>query len=240
MISPLDPPISSPISLRTEQRLDSYTWSYFLEHTSDDLRPLIGIADVTGSRTQSNAPAIPLTPVRHATSPTHRQIDEPTPGTEQDSPKLRSSLRSSAKLLGSNASDKNSDEPNIKTGLSKSQTNVFYASKPAWSSALLTWLAEIISCFVSIGSVVALVVVLNVFDDEQLPQWPLGLTLNTLVAFLATLARAAFVIPVSESLSQLKWVWFRHPRMLKDFQDFDAASRGVWGSLLLLKTTRGW
>ncbi|TDZ54061.1 hypothetical protein CTRI78_v006493 [Colletotrichum trifolii] len=65
-------------------------------------------------------------------------------------------------------------------------------------------------------------------------------TLNTLVAFLATLARAAFVTPVSESLSQLKWIWFRQPRTLKDFQDFDAASRGVWGSLLLLKTTKGW
>ncbi|KAJ3962396.1 hypothetical protein N0V92_000873 [Colletotrichum tropicale] len=194
---------------------------------------------MAGSRTQSHTPAIPLTPVGHPISPTHRQIDEPTPGTEQDSPKLRNSLRSSAKLLESDASVKNSDESNIKTGLSKSQTNVFYASKPTWSSALLAWLAEIIWCFVSIGSVVALVVVLNVFDDEQLPQWPLGLTLNTLVAFLATLARAAFVIPVSESLSQLKWVWFRHPRMLKDFQDFDAASRGVWGSLLLMKTTRG-
>ncbi|CAI0648537.1 unnamed protein product [Colletotrichum noveboracense] len=195
---------------------------------------------MAGSRTQSHAPAIPLTPVGHPISPTHRQIDEPTPGTEQDSPKLRNSLRSSAKLLESDASVKTSDESNIKIGLSKSQTNVFYASQPAWSSALLAWLAEIIWCFVSIGSVVALVVVLNVFDDEQLPQWPLGLTLNTLVAFLATLARAAFVIPVSESLSQLKWIWFRHPRMLKDFQDFDAASRGVWGSLLLLKTTRGW
>ncbi|KAK2780570.1 hypothetical protein CKAH01_00514 [Colletotrichum kahawae] len=240
MTSPREPPIPSPISLRTEHRSDSYTRSHFLEHTSDDSRPLIGIGDAAGSHTQSHAPAIPLTPVGHTVSATHRQIDEPTSGTSQDNPKLRNSLHSSAKLLGSDASVKNSDESNIKTGLSKSQTNVFYASKPAWSSALLAWLTEIIWCFVSIGSVVALVVVLSVFDDEQLPQWPLGLTLNTLVAFLATLARAAFVIPVSESLSQLKWVWFRRPRMLKDFQDFDAASRGVWGSLLLLKTTRGW
>ncbi|GKT48240.1 uncharacterized protein ColSpa_08421 [Colletotrichum spaethianum] len=70
-------------------------------------------------------------------------------------------------------------------------------------------------------------------------KWPLGLTLNTLIAFLATLARAAFVIPVSESISQLKWLWYRDERPLKDFQDFDSASRGPWGSLQLLKTTKG-
>ncbi|KAF6787643.1 hypothetical protein CMUS01_16437 [Colletotrichum musicola] len=81
---------------------------------------------------------------------------------------------------------------------------------------------------------------LRYFNNKPLPQWPLGLTLNTAIALLATFARAAFIVPVSESLSQLKWLWYLRARPLKDFQDFDAASRGVWGSVQLAKTTKGW
>ncbi|EFQ32518.1 hypothetical protein CGRA01v4_05954 [Colletotrichum graminicola] len=110
-----------------------------------------------------------------------------------------------------------------------------------WATSLLGWLPELLWCAVSVASVAALAGVLSRFDNQPLPRWPLGLTLNTLIAFLATLARASFIIPVSESVSQLKWLWYRDaPRPLKDFQDFDAASRGAWGSLQLLKTTRGW
>lgn len=78
------------------------------------------------------------------------------------------------------------------------------------------------------------------FDNQGLPQWPLGLTLNTVVALLSTLARAAFLIPVAESISQLKWLWYRKERSLNDFQDFDKASRGAWGAIQLVKTTKGW
>ncbi|KAK2016786.1 hypothetical protein LZ32DRAFT_524372 [Colletotrichum eremochloae] len=115
------------------------------------------------------------------------------------------------------------------------------AQQQPWTTSLLGWLPELLWCVVSVASVAALASVLSRFDNRPLPRWPLGLTLNTLIAFLATLARASFVIPVSESISQLKWLWYRGaPRPLKDFQDFDAASRGPWGSLQLLKTTRGW
>ncbi|KXH62508.1 hypothetical protein CNYM01_01719 [Colletotrichum nymphaeae SA-01] len=114
------------------------------------------------------------------------------------------------------------------------------APKQPWSTSLMGWLPELIWSIISIASVAALAGVLSRFDGQRLPEWPLGLTLNTLIAFLATLARAAFVIPVSESLSQLKWLWYRKERPLKDFQDFDSASRGPWGSIQLLKTTKGW
>ncbi|KAF6818031.1 hypothetical protein CSOJ01_02168 [Colletotrichum sojae] len=51
----------------------------------------------------------------------------------------------------------------------------------------------------------------------------------------------AFVIPVAEGLSQAKWNWFRKkPRPLDDFDAFDKASRGPWGSVTLLFRTKGW
>lgn len=109
-----------------------------------------------------------------------------------------------------------------------------------WKTVLFAWLGELIWSIISLASLVALVALLHRFDKRPLPQWPLGLTLNTAIALLATFARAAFVIPVSESLSQLKWLWYLRARPLKDFQDFDAASRGVWGSIQLAKTTKGW
>ncbi|TQN69467.1 hypothetical protein CSHISOI_06108 [Colletotrichum shisoi] len=127
-----------------------------------------------------------------------------------------------------------------KSGLSYKESPLVHTEEQPWSTSLRGWVPELLWCVVSTASVAALAGVLSRFDGQPLPEWPLGLTLNTLIAFLATLARAAFVIPVSESISQLKWLWYREERPLKDFQDFDSASRGPWGSIQLLKTTRAW
>ncbi|KAL9571895.1 hypothetical protein ACKAV7_003884 [Fusarium commune] len=45
---------------------------------------------------------------------------------------------------------------------------------------------------------------------------------------------------VPKGLAQAKWVWFKQPRPLKDFEAFDKASRGLGGSLSLLSHTKGW
>ncbi|KAF4896243.1 hypothetical protein CGCVW01_v013859, partial [Colletotrichum viniferum] len=110
----------------------------------------------------------------------------------------------------------------------------------SWNATFLAWWQELIWCAISLMSVSALYILLRHYDNRKLPDWPSGLTLNTVIALLATVARSAFVIPVSEGLSQLKWLWYRKQRTLKDFQDFDAASCGPWGSLQLVKTTKGW
>ncbi|KAK1579926.1 uncharacterized protein LY79DRAFT_562858 [Colletotrichum navitas] len=101
------------------------------------------------------------------------------------------------------------------------------------------WWQEIVWCIISIICIVVLVMVLKSYDNEPLPNWPLGLTLNTVVAFIATFCRTSFVLPVVESLSQYKWNWYKSPRPLRDFGAFDEASRGPWGSLKLLLTTKG-
>ncbi|KAF6839375.1 hypothetical protein CPLU01_01795 [Colletotrichum plurivorum] len=103
------------------------------------------------------------------------------------------------------------------------------------------WWKELACCAISIVSLMALVLFLRAFDGEPLPSWPSGITINTVVAFLATISRTAFVIPVVEGLSQAKWNWFRKkPRPLDDFDAFDRASRGPWGSVTLLFRTKGW
>lgn len=66
-----------------------------------------------------------------------------------------------------------------------------------------------------------------------------GITLNAFVAVFSAVAKAALILPVSEAIGQLKWIWFRDGRRLYDFHAFDNASRGPLGSVLLLGTTKG-
>lgn len=48
------------------------------------------------------------------------------------------------------------------------------------------------------------------------------------------MAKAALLLPTTEALGQLKWHWFQQENQLIDFEVIDAASRGFWGSALLL------
>jgi hypothetical protein len=58
---------------------------------------------------------------------------------------------------------------------------------------------------------------------------------------LSKIASAALILPISEAIGQLKWVWFRgaESKDMIDFETFDKASRGAWGSFLLLFRTKG-
>ncbi|MCJ1360786.1 MAG: hypothetical protein MMC33_010795 [Icmadophila ericetorum] len=103
-----------------------------------------------------------------------------------------------------------------------------------------TWIFEVVSLLVSFLAVASIAILLAHFDGRALPDWPLNITLNTLVALLATLANANLAIPLQSGLSQLKWIRFKTKRTpLSDIEVFDDASRGTWGSILLLVKLRG-
>ncbi|KAJ4248155.1 hypothetical protein NW762_012925 [Fusarium torreyae] len=102
----------------------------------------------------------------------------------------------------------------------------------------LGWWPEIAWCAFATGLLVALAGLLKAYDGEPAPEW--FVSLNTVVAAISTICRASMVIPVSEGLSQLKWNAFaRSQRPLNDLKTFDQASRGPFGSLLLLSKARG-
>jgi hypothetical protein len=106
------------------------------------------------------------------------------------------------------------------------------------------WLLEIVSWIFSALCMGAVVVVLIYFKDEPLSDWTLAdkthLTLNAYISILSKMAGAALVLPVSEAIGQLKWSWFQqNSKQMWDFEIFDNASRGPWGSLLLLIRTKG-
>ncbi|KAJ4299700.1 hypothetical protein N0V90_004946 [Kalmusia sp. IMI 367209] len=108
-------------------------------------------------------------------------------------------------------------------------------------SVIKRWLIEIISWCLSAACMAGIGIMLIVYKNKTIPRWPLGLTLNAYISVLAKVASAALLLPVSEALGQLKWSWFQGDSSKKmwDFELFDSASRGPWGSFLLLVRTKG-
>ncbi|KAF6787892.1 hypothetical protein CSOJ01_15130 [Colletotrichum sojae] len=113
--------------------------------------------------------------------------------------------------------------------------------KPGTWRIIKGWWQELACCCLGVASFAALVVVLQKFDGQPPPNWPLGLTINAAIAALSTISRIALAIPITEGLAQAKWAWFKkRPRPLRDFDAFEQASRGIWGSLMLVVRTNGW
>ncbi|KAF1970271.1 hypothetical protein BU23DRAFT_474533, partial [Bimuria novae-zelandiae CBS 107.79] len=118
-----------------------------------------------------------------------------------------------------------------------------YSASP---NVVKRWLMEIISWTFCALSMAGIIIVLYHYQHQPLPRWPLGVTLNAYISVLAKVSGAALLLPVSEALGQLKWIWFRvnndkstQSKKMWDFELFDNASRGPWGSFMLLLRTKG-
>jgi hypothetical protein len=102
------------------------------------------------------------------------------------------------------------------------------------------WMFEILSWIFSVICICTIVIVLVYFNGRELPRWKLGITINAFIAIFAGFAKSALLVPTAEALGQLKWDWYRNkPKKMLDFEILDSASRGPWGSLVLLTRTKG-
>lgn len=102
------------------------------------------------------------------------------------------------------------------------------------------WILELCSVVLAMGLIAAIISILAHFNGQTVPDWPLSINLNTLIALLATLSRALILLAVAEIIGQTKWSWFsRQPRPMNALQRFDSASRGLLGSMSLLFTAPG-
>lgn len=64
------------------------------------------------------------------------------------------------------------------------------------------WTAEIFSCALAMVSLAAIIITLCLHDGKPLPKWPLGITINALIAILTVLMKAGLSIPLSEGVNQ--------------------------------------
>ncbi|KAI4125525.1 MAG: hypothetical protein LQ347_005352 [Umbilicaria vellea] len=100
------------------------------------------------------------------------------------------------------------------------------------------WLWELFGWLLSLLALTALIAFLAIHDNKAPPRWQPGITLNAIISVCAIVAQTAMMIPIAQGISQLKWQWFHHRQPLNTMQLFDDASRGPWGALRLLFSTR--
>jgi hypothetical protein len=104
-----------------------------------------------------------------------------------------------------------------------------------------SWTLEYVAMAISIIALICIAVMLSLYDKKTLSSWSHVISLNTVLSTLGTIMKGFLMIPVCSCLGQLKWLWFsRNAQALHDFQLFDQASRGPWGSTLLLFRLKFW
>lgn len=115
-------------------------------------------------------------------------------------------------------------------------------------TSLRWWWPEVLAALCALSALAAIVGVVRHYRGQRvdrvgLPQ--MSISLNGLIALLSTIFRAALLIPVASALSQDVWLCLSEgPRgpagrgQLRDLEISDDASRGAWGSLLLLRHFR--
>lgn len=100
----------------------------------------------------------------------------------------------------------------------------------------LPWSLEILSLITALLVLLAIVLLLSIRQEKPLPDWPSVLQVNSLVAIFSAAFKVALLYPIAEGISELKWIWYATPQPTSDFDRFDAASRGPFGSMKLLIT----
>ncbi|KIW04791.1 uncharacterized protein PV09_03978 [Verruconis gallopava] len=102
------------------------------------------------------------------------------------------------------------------------------------------WAMEIASWIFSAICMMTIIIVLWKVDGKPMPKWKLGVSINAFISIFSGFAKSALLLPTAEALGQLKWNWFTNKqKRMMDFEVLDSASRGPWGSMMLLAKTKG-
>ena len=118
-----------------------------------------------------------------------------------------------------------------------------YSHWKSWIRRVSTrlWVWEFASLLMSTLCVGAILAIMVIYNNRPIPDWSYGLTMNGVISILAVVSKSSLILPLAEALSQLKWCWFwNRDRPVMDFDRFDLASRGPWGSLTMLLHIRLW
>lgn len=104
------------------------------------------------------------------------------------------------------------------------------------SILLDTWIFESLALVFSIACFVAILGLLGAYNNEVRPEMAYKLSLNAIISILATGCKSSLALVIGEAICQLKWLHFKseNKSSLSGMQMFDAASRGLLGSLGIL------
>lgn len=97
------------------------------------------------------------------------------------------------------------------------------------------WIFEVLACAGCLAALVGIIGVLTVYNGRSLPNWPYGITINSVLAWLATAMKALMLVAIAACIGQAKWTHFHSKtHALADIVVYDSASRGPQGSMQLL------
>ncbi|KAK8016655.1 hypothetical protein PG993_014844 [Apiospora rasikravindrae] len=131
----------------------------------------------------------------------------------------------------SSASSPAQSEAHDSTSTSKSEGG---SLPDATKSPLWQWNLELLMCFLIFSMPFAALGTLLPYRGKPLPQWPFGITINSLLSIYSTILKAATGLVLSSGIAQLQWRWFATRRPLHDAIRYDEATRGPWGSLQII------
>lgn len=98
---------------------------------------------------------------------------------------------------------------------------------------------EILSLIVAVFCFGVIVITLVIHHQKPLPQWPLDITINSLLSVFSQISQWSLAVPITECIGQLKFLWAKKERrLLTDFVAFQEATKGPWQSVVLLKRLR--
>lgn len=101
------------------------------------------------------------------------------------------------------------------------------------------WYAKGIAITTTFFCTATVTCILAMMNNKPLSHWNFIISLNATVAALITAAQSTAIFSVSSCQSQSKWLHFKKSaRMLQEFDLFEDASRGPWGSLMVLLRVR--
>lgn len=99
-------------------------------------------------------------------------------------------------------------------------------------STLRTWFLEVLSSFLLLIAVSAIVATLYIHDGQPLPQWPFDITINAMLSIYAVVLKASMAFILTSCIGQSQWRWFNtSSRSLQDLVLFHDAGQGPWGSI---------
>jgi hypothetical protein len=129
-------------------------------------------------------------------------------------------------------------KPSACTSAASSISDKSTAPTPSYRSRyLLTNLSALVLSGLTLAATIGL---LLTQQNRVLPGWHENILLNSVVAWLAAISKLALLIPLAESIHQVKWALFsRGRRRLSDLDLADHASRDPVGAVRWLLTFRG-
>ena len=102
------------------------------------------------------------------------------------------------------------------------------------------WALELGSMVLGTISIVVVAILLLGVDGDEMPQWQLGITVDTVLSLLAGFSKSCLLMPTAEALGQIKWTSSTTKvKRAIDVERIDKATRGTWGSLVLIIRARG-